>query len=96
MALGRGARGVVAVGSSARLYGLDLATARATAIGPPFAQGLRGSRFSLAVAPGGDRARLLSDVGQDLVVDLATGRHHRRARPAPRARRRARCGRPPT
>ena len=73
VALGRGARGVVAVGSSARLYALDLATARATAIGPPFAQGLRGSRFSLAVAPGADRARLLSDVGQDLVVDLATG-----------------------
>ena len=52
---------------------LDLATARAAAIGPSFAQGLRGSRFSLAVAPGGDRARLLSDVGQDLVVDLASG-----------------------
>lgn len=73
VALGSAARGVVAVGSSARLYALDLATARATAIGPAFAQGLRGSRFSLAVAPGGDRARLLSDVGQDLVVDLATG-----------------------
>ena len=73
VALGRGARGVVAVGTSARLYALDLTTARATAIGPSFAQGLRGSRFSLAVAPGGDRARLLSDVGQDLVVDLATG-----------------------
>ena len=73
VALGRGARGVVAVGTSARLYALDLATARATAIGPAFAQGLRGSRFSLAVAPGADRARLLSDVGQDLVVDLATG-----------------------
>jgi hypothetical protein len=73
VAIGRAARGVVAVGSSARLYGLDLATARATAIGPPFPQGLRGSRFSLAVAPRADRARLLSDVGQDLAVDLATG-----------------------
>ena len=73
VALGRGARGVVGVGSSARLYAVDPATARATAIGPTFAQGLRGSRFSLAVAPKGDRARLLSDVGQDLVVDLATG-----------------------
>jgi hypothetical protein len=73
VALGRGARGVVAVGTSARLYALDLATARATAIGPAFAQGLRGSRFSLAVAPRAGRARLLSDVGQDLVVDLATG-----------------------
>jgi hypothetical protein len=73
VALGSGARGVVAVGSSARLYAVDLATARATAVGPPFTQGLRGAGFSLAVAPGGDRARLLSDVGQDLVVDLATG-----------------------
>jgi hypothetical protein len=73
VALGRAARGIVAVGTSARLYALDLTTARATAIGPSFAQGLRGSRFSLAVAPGADRARLLSDVGQDLVLDLATG-----------------------
>ncbi|MEO8690157.1 MAG: DUF4394 domain-containing protein [Solirubrobacteraceae bacterium] len=73
VALGSAARGVVAVGSSARLYALDPATAQATAIGPPFPQGLRGARFSLAVAPGAVRARLLSDVGQDLVVDLATG-----------------------
>ena len=73
MALGQAARGVVAVGSSARLYAVDTLTARATAIGPSFPQGLRGSRFSLAVAPGADRARLLSDVGQDLIVDLATG-----------------------
>ena len=72
-ALGQAARGVVAVGTSARLYALDPRTARATAIGPTFPQGLRGARFSLAVAPGADRARLLSDVGQDLIVDLATG-----------------------
>ena len=73
VAVGRGERGVVAVGSSARLYALDPATARATPIGPSFPQGLRGSRFSLAAAPNSDRARLLSDVGQDLVVDLQTG-----------------------
>ena len=73
VALGQGQRGVVAVGSSARLYALDPVTARATAIGPPFPQGLRGSRFSLAAAPNTDQARLLSDVGQDLVVDLQTG-----------------------
>jgi hypothetical protein len=72
VALGRGERGVVAVGSSARLYDLDPQTAKATAIGAPFPQGLRGSRFSLAAAPNSDRARLLSDVGQDLVVDLQT------------------------
>jgi hypothetical protein len=73
VALARGERGVVAVGSSARLYALDPVSARATAIGPPFPQGLRGSRFSIAAAPNSDRARLLSDVGQDLVVDLLTG-----------------------
>jgi Domain of unknown function (DUF4394) len=73
VALGRGQRGVVAVGSSARLYALDTATARATPIGQPFPQGLRGARFSLAAAPNSDRARLLSDVGQDLHVDLLTG-----------------------
>ncbi|MEA2134647.1 MAG: hypothetical protein QOC68_2556 [Solirubrobacteraceae bacterium] len=73
VALGQAARGVVAVGTSARLYALDLRSARATAIGPSFPQGLRGARFSLAVAPGADRARLLSDVGQDLIVDLGSG-----------------------
>jgi hypothetical protein len=73
VALGRGQRGVVAVGSSARLYALDPVTAQATPIGSPFPQGLRGSRFSIAAAPNSDRARLLSDVGQDLVVDLLTG-----------------------
>jgi hypothetical protein len=73
VALGKGARGLVGVGTSARLYAIDPVTARATAIGPTFPQGLRGSRFSLAVAPGAERARLLSDVGQDLVVDLTTG-----------------------
>jgi hypothetical protein len=73
VAIGRGERGVVAVGSSARLYALDPATARTTAVGAPFPQGLRGSRFSLAAAPNSDRARLLSDVGQDLVIDLQTG-----------------------
>ncbi len=73
VALGQGRRGVVAVGSSAKLYALDPVTARATPIGPSFPQGLRGSRFSLAAAPNSDAARLLSDVGQDLVVDLQTG-----------------------
>ena len=47
VALGQGQRGVVAVGSSAQLYALDPVTVRATAIGPSFPQGLRGSRFSL-------------------------------------------------
>jgi hypothetical protein len=73
VAVGDGPSGPVGVGSSARLYALHPASGRATAIGPPFEQGLRGSRFSLAAAPGDTSARLLSDVGQDLVVDLRTG-----------------------
>src|SRR3712207_9220833 len=66
-------RSVVGVGSSARLYALDPVNGRATAIGQPFAEGLRGVRFSLTVGPDDQRARLLSDVGQDLFVDLTTG-----------------------
>jgi len=73
VALGKGARGVVGVGSSARLYAVDPVGGRVTPIGSPFSQGLRGSRFTLAVAPSGDRARLLSDVGQDIKVDLLSG-----------------------
>ena len=46
VAIGLAERGVVAVGSSARLYALDPQTGRATAIGPPFprACGARASR----------------------------------------------------
>ena len=73
VAVSDGPHGPVGIGSSARLYALDPDTGRATAIGAPFEQGLRGSRFSLAAAPGAASARLLSDVGQDLVVDLQTG-----------------------
>jgi hypothetical protein len=73
VAIGRAQRGVVAVGSSAQLYALDPVSGRASAIGPAFPQGLRGARFSLAAAPNSDRGRLLSDVGQDLVVDFQTG-----------------------
>ena len=73
VAVSDGPHGPVGVGSSARLYALDPDSGRATAIGPPFEPGLRGTRFSLASAPGATTARLLSDVGQDLVVDLETG-----------------------
>jgi len=73
VAVGDGPRGPVGVGSTARLYALDPDSGRAAAIGAPFEQGLRGTRFSLAAGPGATSARLLSDVGQDLVVDLQTG-----------------------
>ena len=73
VAVSDGPRGPVGVGSSARLYALDPNAGRAIPIGAPFEQGLRGTRFSLAAGPGASSARLLSDVGQDLVVDLETG-----------------------
>jgi Domain of unknown function (DUF4394) len=75
LALG-GHRGrLYALGSSARLYTVDPAIGRAapTAGGRPLAQGLRGRRFSLAITPDGAHARIVSDVGQDVFVDLASG-----------------------
>jgi hypothetical protein len=71
VALGGGANTLFAVGSSARLYRIGATTGRARPVGPPFPEGLRGSRFSLAVSQ--PRARLISDVGQDLAIDLVTG-----------------------
>lgn len=71
---GHGGR-LLALGSAARLYAIDPATGRAApaAGGRALSQGLRGRRFSLAVSPDGARGRILSDVGQDVTVDLATG-----------------------
>jgi hypothetical protein len=73
LALAGSPSGLVAVGSTARLYRLDDAGVRARRVGAPFATGLRGTAFSLAVEPGGARARMFSDVGQDVLIDLATG-----------------------
>jgi hypothetical protein len=75
LALGGHQGRLYGLGSSARLYTVDAATGLATpaAGGRPLAQGLRGRRFSLAVSPDGTRARIVSDVGQDLFVDLTTG-----------------------
>jgi hypothetical protein len=75
VALGTGphGRGLVGIGSSARLYAFGRVTGRARPIGPPFPEGLRGSRFSLAIAPSEERGRLISDVGQDLFINLSTG-----------------------
>jgi hypothetical protein len=73
VALGVAQRGLVGVGSSARLYQINRRSGRASAIGPPFPQGLRGTRFSLAASPTTSQGRLVSDVGQDLAIDLRTG-----------------------
>ncbi len=75
VALGSRAGRVFALGSAARLYALDVASGQATPVagGRAIAQGLRGRQFSLGITPDGARGRVLSDVGQDVFVDLATG-----------------------
>jgi hypothetical protein len=76
VALDRGADGVLyGLGSSATLYSIDLPTGRAVNAmgGRTIAQGLRGRRFSLIVGAEGDRARILSDVGQDVIVEVRPG-----------------------
>ena len=66
---------LVGLGSSAHLYRVDAVTGRAApaAAGQVLDQGLRGGRFSLALSGDGARVRILSDVGQDVTVDLSTG-----------------------
>jgi hypothetical protein len=63
------------LGSSARVYAVDAVSGRATPVagGRELTSGLRGRRFSLAISADGARARIVSDVGQDLFVDLASG-----------------------
>ena len=75
LALGGHQGRLYALGSAARLYLVDPATARATPVagGRELASGLRGRRCSLAITADGARARIVSDVGQDVIVDLATG-----------------------
>lgn len=73
VALGSLGPRVYAIGSSARLYAVNVRGARAFPIGGPFAQGLRGRRFTLAINADGSDARVTSDVGQHLKVDIATG-----------------------
>lgn len=58
----------LALGRTGTLYRLDARALRATSTGIRVA--LRGRGFSLVASPG--RARILSDAGQDLTVDLMT------------------------
>jgi len=73
VALGQAGARTLAIGSVGRLYALDPRAGRATPVGPPFPMGLRGLRASLAAARDGRTAQVLSDVGQRLQVDTATG-----------------------
>ncbi len=60
-----------ALGRSGRLYRLDTRALRATPTGARL--DLQGASFSLLVDAAGSRARVLSDAGQDVLVDLAAG-----------------------
>lgn len=62
------------VGSSSRLYTIDVVTGVATQVGTaPFAAALNGSSFGVDFNPTVDRIRLVSDTGQNLRINPNTG-----------------------
>jgi Domain of unknown function (DUF4394) len=64
---------VYAVGSTSRLYRLNVITGVATAVGGPFTPALSGVRFGIDFDPVNDRLRLVSDAEQNLTLDADTG-----------------------
>jgi hypothetical protein len=64
---------VYALGSSNRLYVLNLVTGQALSVNAPFSPPLEGTRFAFASEPGTDAFRVVSDTGQHLRIAAATG-----------------------
>lgn len=62
-----------ALGSSGRLYTLDIESGAATAVGGPFAVALQGSEFGFDFNPVVDRIRVVSNSGQNLRLHPDTG-----------------------
>jgi hypothetical protein len=63
-----------ALGSSSRLYTINMATGAATAVGTgPFDPVLKGSSFGFDFNPTVDRIRIVSDLGQNLRANPITG-----------------------
>jgi hypothetical protein len=62
-----------AVGSTSRVYVVDLASARATAVGAPFTPALDGKEFGVDFNPQADRLRVVSNLGQNLRIVPDTG-----------------------
>ena len=62
-----------ALGSSGRLYTVDLDTGVATAVGAPLAVALQGEDFGVDFNPTVDRIRVVSDSGQNLRLHPDTG-----------------------
>lgn len=62
------------LGSSSRLYGINLSTGAASQVGSgQFSTVLSGTNFGFDFNPVADRARIVSDTGQNLRVDPNTG-----------------------
>jgi Domain of unknown function (DUF4394)/Calx-beta domain len=65
---------LLALGSTSRLYSINLTTGAATVIGVPFSTpALSGTNFGFDVNPTVDRVRVVSDIGQNLRLDPDTG-----------------------
>jgi hypothetical protein len=64
---------VYGVGSTSRLYRLNVITGVATAVGGVFTPALSGTRFGIDFDPVNDRLRLVSDAEQNLTLDADTG-----------------------
>ena len=62
-----------ALGSSGRLYTLNVDTAIASAVGTPFAVKLDGTQFGFDFNPAVDRIRVVSNTGQNLRLHPDTG-----------------------
>lgn len=61
------------VGSSSRIYRLDVATGAATPVGDPFTPALNGVSFGFDFNPSADRVRLTSDAAQNQRLHPDTG-----------------------
>ncbi|MFD1256398.1 DUF4394 domain-containing protein [Mucilaginibacter terrae] len=63
-----------ALGSTSRLYTINLGTGAATAVGTvPFTTALAGTSFGFDFNPSADRIRIVSNTGQNLVADPNLG-----------------------
>ncbi|ACO48132.1 DUF4394 domain-containing protein [Deinococcus deserti] len=62
-----------ALGSTSRIYTIDLASGAATPVGAPFTPVLEGTSFGFDFNPVVDRIRVVSNTGQDLRVHPDTG-----------------------
>ncbi|NJL22752.1 MAG: DUF4394 domain-containing protein [Leptolyngbyaceae cyanobacterium SM1_3_5] len=61
------------LGSTNRLYSIDLSSGAATQIGQPFVVPLNGTSFGFDFNPSADRIRVVSDAGQNLRLNPDTG-----------------------